>query len=427
MPFNKLGLHPELVKNVHALGFTKPTAIQAASIPAAVEGRDLLAGAETGSGKTAAFLLPILHRMLLQPKNGTRCLILAPTRELAQQIADDFLELTPGTALSVAPIYGGVGMGPQLAALRRGVHVIAATPGRLLDHMNHGVHLKDLDFLVLDEADRMLDMGFLPDIKRILAKIPAKRQTLFFSATLPPEVKALATSLLRNPEVIQTERQAPPAMVDQGLMSVHGNRKAELLIQLLGRPEMKQAIVFTRTKQRANRLAELLMKRGVNAQRIHGNRSQAQRTEALKGFKSGKYRVLVATDLASRGIDVEALGHVVNFDVPVAPEDYIHRIGRTGRAGVSGTAWTLVAPDEEPLIRAIERILGKKLRRETVEGFGVHDAPTGKEEALPPVRDRRFAPQGRNYGPRGGGGGRGRPHGGGGHKGPGGHSPRAHR
>jgi ATP-dependent RNA helicase RhlE len=288
----------------------------------------------TGSGKTAAFLLPILHQLIGRPRGATRALVLTPTRELAAQILEDLTDLATHTPLTAAAVYGGVGMGPQEHAFRSGVDVLIATPGRLLDHFRSPyAKLPGLEFLVLDEADRMLDMGFLPEIKKILRHLPTRRQTLFFSATMPAPIVGLTREMLRNPVTINLERQSGPAVgITQAVYPVAQELKSALFCTLLERGMMQEALVFTRTKHRADRLQKYLVKRGVKAERIHGNRSQPQRTEALAGFKSGKYRVLVATDIAARGIDVVALGHVVNFDVPMVPDDYIHRVGRTARA-----------------------------------------------------------------------------------------------
>jgi ATP-dependent RNA helicase RhlE len=371
LPFTSLHLHPDLLKGIRDLGFTRPTPIQAEAIPAGMSGRDLLACAQTGSGKTVAFLLPILHRLLAAPRRTTRALILTPTRELAAQILEDFNGLAVHTPITGAAVFGGVSMGPQEHAFRSGVDLIVATPGRLLDHTSRPyAKLAGVEYLVLDEADRMLDMGFLPDIKRILRHIPQKRQTLFFSATMPQEIGRLASELLKNPVTIALQRQAAPAAgITQAVYPVAQHLKATLLVQLLTRGLMSQALVFTRTKHRANKLAEHLSRSGISTERIHGNRSQNQRTQALAGFKSGRYAVLVATDIAARGIDVEALSHVVNFDVPAAAEDYIHRVGRTGRAELTGEAFTFVAPDEEADLRAIERAVHKALPRVTLPDF----------------------------------------------------------
>ena len=390
MSFSSLNLHPALLRAVHELGFAAPTPIQAEAIPAGLAGRDVLASATTGSGKTAAFLLPILQRLASLQRGATRALVLTPTRELAAQIADDAKDLARHTRLTVAPVYGGVAMGPQQRAFKSGVDLIVATPGRLLDHFRSPwAKLRALEVLVLDEADRMLDMGFLPDIRRVLAHLPRQRQTLFFSATLPAPIATLAAEMLREPANIQLSRSTTPAAsVAQAVYPVAQDRKAELLASLLERGEMQDALVFTRTKHRADRLAKFLTERRVRAGRIHGNRSQKQRSEALDGFRSGRYRVLVATDIAARGIDVEALGHVVNFDVPAVPEDYVHRVGRTGRAALNGDAFTFVSPQEEGDLRRIERAIGRRLPRVVVPGFDAGSAP-----AAVPLHARRYPPR----------------------------------
>jgi ATP-dependent RNA helicase RhlE len=354
----------------------------------ALEGRDLLACAATGSGKTAAFLLPILHRLIERPRGTTRALVLAPTRELALQIKADLAALGRHTNVKGAAVHGGVGMKPQEDAFRRGVDVIVATPGRLLDHFGRGyADLAGLEYLVLDEADRMLDMGFLPDIKRILRHIPKPRQTFFFSATMPPPIETLTKQILNGPAKIALQRRAAPAAgVEQTLYPVPAALKGELLVELLTRGHMEDALIFTRTKHRADRLAKLLNRKGISADRIHGNRSQPQRTKALAAFKAGEFRVLVATDIAARGIDVESLGHVVNFDVPPVPEDYIHRVGRTARAEATGDAFTLVAPEDEPDIKRIERAVGVKIKRAVLEGFPYGAAPDAPLEV--PQRER---------------------------------------
>jgi len=382
MPFSTFGLHTDLLKGIRELGFTRPTPIQTEAMPPALAGRDLLACAQTGSGKTAAFLLPILSRLIDKPRRTTRALILTPTRELAAQIAEDLNALAVHTPLSGAAVYGGVGMGPQEHAFRSGVDVIIATPGRLLDHFRAPyARLTGLEYLVLDEADRMLDMGFLPDIRRVLRHLPPRRQTLFFSATMPAPIAALASEMLKNPVTISLQRQSAPAVgITQAVYPVPQELKPKLFLELLERNLVREALVFTRTKHRANRLAEYLVSHRVNAARIHGNRSQAQRSEALAGFKNGKYRVLVATDIAARGIDVEALSHVVNFDVPAVPDDYIHRVGRTGRAELTGDAFTFVAPGEETDLRAIERAVKRTLPRVTLPDFDYKARPQAKLE-----------------------------------------------
>jgi ATP-dependent RNA helicase RhlE len=371
VPFTHLKLNPALTRAIKELGFVRPTPIQAEAVPPALEGRDLIACAQTGSGKTAAFLLPIINKLIDRPRRTTRALVLAPTRELAAQILEDFDALSVHTPITAAAIYGGVGMGPQEHAFRSGVDLIIATPGRLIDHMRSPyARLNQIEHLVLDEADRMLDMGFLPEIRRILAKLPARRQTLLFSATMPAPIVVLAREMLREPVSIQLQRTAAPAVgITQAVYPVPQELKSALVIHLLRRKLMTQALIFTRTKHRANRLADALVQAGIRAERIHGNRSQPQRTAALAGFKNGTFPVLVATDIAARGIDVDELGHVVNFDVPLVPQDYIHRVGRTGRAEATGDAFTFVSPEEEDNLRAIERAIAKRLPRVTVPDF----------------------------------------------------------
>ena len=388
MSFAMFKLHPDLLKGVKELGFTRATPIQEQAIPPALEGRDLLACAMTGSGKTAAFLLPILHRLISKPRGTTRALILTPTRELAAQIDEHLRQLAVHTPLSGAAVFGGVGMGPQEHAFRNGADVIIATPGRLLDHFKQPyAKLSGLEVLVLDEADRMLDMGFLPDIKRVLKHLPPKRQTLFFSATMPGPIQALTRELLHNPATINLERKSAPAVgIRQALYPVREELKPALFVELMRRGDIGNVIVFTRTKHRANRLADYLVKEGIPNAKIHGNRSQAQRTEALEGFKSGRYRCLVATDIVARGIDVEQLEHVVNFDVPHLPEDYIHRVGRTARADATGDAFTFVAPDEESDLSQIERAIGKRLPRVMVQGFDYASKPAQRFEV--PIAER---------------------------------------
>jgi ATP-dependent RNA helicase RhlE len=404
MPFSGLHLHANLLKGVRELGFTRPTPVQLEAIPAGVAGHDVLACAQTGSGKTAAFLLPILHRLMDRPRRTTRALILTPTRELAAQILEDFNALAVHTPLTGAAVYGGVSMGPQEHAFRTGVDIMVATPGRLLDHARAPyAKLSGVEYLVLDEADRMLDMGFLPDVRRILRHIPERRQTLFFSATMPPPIAALASEMLKRPVTINLQRKSAPAVgITQAAYPVPQHLKATLLATLLKRGILTQALVFTRTKHRANRLTEHLVREGVAAERIHGNRSQGQRTQALAGFKSGRYPVLVATDIAARGIDVEALSHVVNFDVPKAPEDYVHRVGRTGRAEATGEAFTFFAPDEDADLRGIERALGVALPRVTLPDFDYRgqkqpplEIPRGERIAAIRARRARESGQGR--------------------------------
>jgi ATP-dependent RNA helicase RhlE len=377
MPFTSLGLDTLLLRGIRELGFTRPTPIQEQAIRPALQGRDLLACAATGSGKTAAFGLPILQRLMAKPRRTTRALVLTPTRELCAQIDRHISELAVHTPVTSAAVFGGVGMGPQEHAFRAGVDVIVATPGRLLDHFRFPyAALRGLEVLVVDEADRMLDMGFLPDVRRVIRHLPAKRQTLMFSATLPAPIVALSREMLRDPVSINLDRRAVPAVgITQAAYPVGARLKPALLLALLRRGDIESALVFTRTKHRANRLAAWLEQKGVRAGRIHGNRSQSQRTQALEGFKAGRYDVLVATDIAARGIDVVALGHVVNFDVPAASEDYIHRVGRTGRAEATGEAYTFVAPEDEGALRAIERAVGKPLPRVLLPNFDYDQRP----------------------------------------------------
>jgi ATP-dependent RNA helicase RhlE len=371
MSFTSFDLHPGLLRALDEMGFSAPTAIQADAVPPTMAGRDLLACAVTGSGKTAAFLLPILHRLTGRGRGVTRALVLAPTRELAAQIDDHRRQLARHVGVTGAAIFGGVGMEPQEQAFRRGADVLVATPGRLLDHFRFPyARLSGLEVLVLDEADRMLDMGFLPDIRRILRQLPPQRQTLLLSATMPPPIVELAREMLRDPATINIERPAAPAAgITHTAYPVQAELKSRLLLELLKAPDVRSALAFTRTKHRANRLAEFLGRAGVQAERIHGNRSQSQRTQALAGFKAGRVRVLVATDIAARGIDISELSHVVNFDVPAVPEDYIHRVGRTARVEALGDAITLVAPAEEGDLRAIERAVGARIKRATLPGF----------------------------------------------------------
>ncbi len=388
MPFTALQLDPSLKRGIKELGFTRPTPIQADAIPPALDGRDVLGCASTGSGKTAAFLLPMLQHLLARPRGTTRGLVLTPTRELAAQVLSDLNDLAVHTPITAAAVFGGVAMGPQEHAFRSGVDIVVATPGRLLDHLRAPyARLDAIEHLVLDEADRMLDMGFLPDIRRILRHVPSRRQTLFFSATMPPAIAALARDMLRDPVTLNLARQSAPAVgITQAVYPVAQDLKPALLVALLERGEIGEALVFTRTKHRANRLFEVLVRHKIKVARIHGNRSQTQRTDALDGFKAGAFRVLVATDIAARGIDVEALGHVVNFDVPAVPDDYIHRVGRTGRAEATGDAFTFVAPDEENDLRGIERAIGRRLPRVTLPDFDYAVRPAERFEV--PIAQR---------------------------------------
>ena len=379
--FDQLGLAPQLLRALQDLKFTAPTPIQEMAIPPALEGRDVLASAQTGSGKSAAFGLPIIQTLMGMPRGTTRALILAPTRELAEQIATHLTALAKHTDVRVAAVYGGVGFGAQASAFKRGCDIIVATPGRLLDHMKRGgTRMGGVTTVVLDEADRMLDMGFLPVVRTILQKMPAERQTLFFSATLPPQIAGLVREMLRDPVRVELAAQSAPVdTLTQTLYAVPNEKKTELLLELLKDNNIFTAIAFTRTKARANRLAAALAKQNIPTDLIHGDRTQAQRTRALENLRKGKCRVLVATDIAARGIDIAQLGHVVNYDVPGAAEDYVHRIGRTARAKATGDAITFVSSDEESLIRRIEYLLGKRLERSVNPLF-----PDAKVEAPKP-------------------------------------------
>ncbi|MCH9649278.1 MAG: DEAD/DEAH box helicase [Deltaproteobacteria bacterium] len=388
MKFSDLNLEAQLLKGIQDMGFSEPTPIQSAALPPALEGRDLLASAMTGSGKTAAFVLPILNCLLTHPGRGTRALVLTPTRELAAQVQEHFAALASHTRIRSTTVFGGVNAAPQERALKAGVDVVVATPGRLLDHMSQPwCHFDQIEFLVLDEADRMLDMGFLPDVKRILRALPDQRQTMLFSATLPRPIVELSRQLLSNPTRIGVERTSAPATgVSQTVLTVPEKLKPQLLLELLRRREVETALVFTRTKHRANRLAEFLSAADLPCDRIHGNRSQPQRQAALAAFKKGRLRVLVATDIAARGIDVQDLPHVVNFDLPAQTEDYIHRIGRTARAQAKGSALTLASPGDERAVRSIERAVGRKLERRRVEGFDYSAQPSERFEI--PIGER---------------------------------------
>ena len=387
MKFADLGLRPEILRAVARAGYETATPIQARAIPAALEGEDLIACAQTGTGKTAAFLLPILQRLGSgRPCRPPRALVVTPTRELAAQITDAARRYGCYLRLRSTVIFGGVGMEPQEHRLRGGLDLLVATPGRLLDHLGRGhARLDRVETLVLDEADRMLDMGFLPDVRRILQALPATRQNLFFSATMPDEIEALIRRTATNPTVIEVARRATPVnAVRQVVHPVSMTGKKDLLTTLLGRPDMGPTLVFTRTKARANQLVRRLEKssrRQVAA--IHGDKSQSARTRALAGFRDGRIDTLIATDVAARGIDVEGISHVINFDLPHVPEDYVHRIGRTARAGSSGHAVSLAAPEERQQLAAIERLVGKSIPRRTVPGF------EATLDAAPPERRRR--------------------------------------
>ena len=371
MSFKDLGLPDVLANRCESIGYTEPTPIQKQAIPVILRGSDIIACAETGTGKTAAFLLPILNRLINEKPKGTSVLVLAPTRELANQTDAACRELAPKN-IRCAAIIGGAGYKAQENALRRGADIIVATPGRLVDFMERGeINFSNLHTLVLDEADRMLDMGFLPSIKRIVKTLPTKRQTLFFSATMSPEIEKIAYSLMIEPEYVDANRRGQTAgLIEQTVYPVAAASKTVLLLDLLEREKFERVLVFTRTKRGADRLAHILEKREHKSNRIHGDRSQSQREAALHGFKTGKTRVLIATDVAARGIDVDSISHVINYDVPEVPEDYVHRIGRTGRAGNKGRAITLLTAAEEHTMRAIERLTGQTVERVLLPDFG---------------------------------------------------------
>ena len=403
MSFSSFELHPNLLKALKKKSFDKPTPIQQLAIPRLLQGHDVMGTAVTGSGKTAAFLLPILHQLLGKPRGTTRALVLAPTRELAVQIAEHLHELALYTSIKSAAVYGGVSPIPQERAFRKGVDVLVATPGRLLDHLrNDYARLDGISHLVLDEADRMLDMGFLPDIRRIMEYLPKTRQTVFFSATLPPPIVTLAREMLKNPVSFNiTSKPAPAAGITHVAYPVAHELKSTLFLALLKQSMPKSVLAFTRTKHRANRLADFLEKNGVACARIHGNRTQGQRTDALNGFKRGNFRVLVATDIAARGIDVENLELVCNFDMPPLAEDYVHRVGRTGRASATGDACTFVSPDEERTLRYIEQILGRPMPRHKIPDFDYERKPSERFEI--PLDERIAAIRSRRMGERAGG------------------------
>lgn len=411
MSFTEFNLNDALLRAIADQGFTEPTAIQRSALPPALAGRDVLACAMTGSGKTAAFVLPLLQRLGATPnRRATRALVLTPTRELAAQVEEHLRALGRHTRVRSATVIGGVNAKPQERALRGGVDVVVATPGRLLDHLGTGAaRLDAVEVLVLDEADRMLDMGFLPDVRRILARVPRRRQTLLVSATLPKPIVALSREVLDDPVRLDVERPAAPATgVAQQVLPVPEKLKPMLLLELLRRGELETALVFTRTKHRANRLTAHLQRAGVRCDRIHGNRSQKQRETALAAFKAGRLKVLVATDIAARGIDVEALPHVVNFDVPGQPGDYIHRVGRTARAGAAGDALTFASPAEGGQLAAIERAVGRRLERRTLDGFDYRAQPGGRfevpaAERIAAIRQQRAAARERSRGQNEGG------------------------
>ena len=402
MTFDELGLSAPLLRAIEEKGYRQPSPIQAAAIPAVLSGRDLMAAAQTGTGKTAGFTLPILellHAKGVAHPHRIRALVLTPTRELAAQVVESIATYGAHLPFKSTVVFGGVKPNPQIAALRRGTDILVATPGRLLDLCQQGeVKFSDLEVLVLDEADRMLDMGFIHDIRRILKLLPQQRQNLMFSATFANEIRGLAKTIMNNPlEVSVSAPNTTAERVQQWVYPVDKIRKSALLRELVVQNDWQQVLVFSRTKHGANRLSEYLEKAGVNASAIHGNKSQGARTKALSGFKSGKIRVLVATDIAARGLDIAQLPQVVNFDLPNVPEDYVHRIGRTGRAGASGRAFSLVSADEIKQLNDIEQVIQRHITREYVDGF----EPDHEVPASAPLRKPRTSGQGKTAGGRG--------------------------
>jgi ATP-dependent RNA helicase RhlE len=392
MGFTSFNFDPRITAGIRALGYTTPTPIQAQSIPAGLQGRDVLGLAQTGTGKTAAFALPMLQRLVAGPRGYTRALVLAPTRELADQIHEAFRGLGAHTGLRSVTIYGGVGFQPQASALKRGVEIVVACPGRLLDHLGQNtIDLSRLEILVLDEADRMFDMGFLPDIRKIARRLPPRRQTLLYSATMPESIRGLAHEMLRDPVTVQVDHTVPLTTVSHSLYPVPEHLKSELLARLLNETGEGSVLIFTRTKHRAKRLSLRLHGQGRAATCLQGNLSQNKRKAALEGFRAGKFNILVATDIASRGIDISEITHVINFDVPDTTEAYTHRIGRTGRAARTGDAFTFVTRDDEGMVRDIERSLGSKIERRQVEGFNYSAGPS--QPAGPPAQQHQHRHQ----------------------------------
>jgi len=393
MTFDVFGLHPAVAAGVAAEGFHTPTPIQHQAIPRVLQGADIMGLAQTGTGKTAAFALPILHRLMTGPRGVVRALIIAPTRELAEQIHRAIESLGRGTRLRSLTLYGGVGLNPQVQKLRRGAEIVVACPGRLLDLMGQGhIQLGRLEVLVLDEADQMFDMGFLPDIRKIVRAVPRERQTMLFSATMPAEIRRLAQEVLRSPCTIQVGDSVPAETVRHAVYPVAPHLKTALLLELLRHTDTDSVLVFTRTKHRARRLGEQLVKSGYRAASLQGNLSQGRRQAAMDGFRDGTFQILVATDIAARGIDVRQISHVVNYDVPSTPEAYIHRIGRTGRAARQGDAFTFASAEDRDLLGAIDRVLGSPVERRTLEGFN-YGVPA-------PARDLEFTRPPRPYGCR---------------------------
>ncbi|MCX6569137.1 MAG: DEAD/DEAH box helicase [Candidatus Aminicenantes bacterium] len=391
MKFSEFNFHPHVAAGVKASGYVAPTPIQEKAIPPVLKGHDVMGLAQTGTGKTAAFVLPILHRLTQGPRRRVRALIVAPTRELAEQIHETIVSMGKQTLLKSAAIYGGVGMNPQIQKLRSGVEIVVACPGRLLDHIDQRtIDLSHLEVLVLDEADRMFDMGFLPDIRKIIKRIPSQRQTLLFAATMPDDIRRLAHEILRAPVTVQADHEVPIDTVAHALYPVDQHLKTALLLELLRHTDTGSVLVFTRTKHRAKRVGQQLEKAGYKAASLQGNLSQNKRQAALDGFRDGSYQILVATDIASRGIDVSSISHVINYDMPDGADTYTHRIGRTGRAAKTGDAFTFVTREDGDLVSSIERVLGERVERRTIAGFDYKKPMPGRdtEFARPPQKPR---------------------------------------
>ena len=384
MEFHTFNFHPEVAAGIALAGYVSPTPIQVQAIPPILEGRDVVGLAQTGTGKTATFVLPILHRLMQGRRRHVRALVIAPTRELAEQIHEAIGILGRQTRLQSVSIYGGVNMNPQIQKLKGGVEIVVACPGRLLDHMNHGmINLSHLEVLVLDEADRMFDMGFLPDVRKIIKQVPAKRQTLLFSATMPNDIRRLAGEVLHTPVSVQVDPAAPASTVAHTLYPVDQHLKTALLLELLVHTDTESVLIFTRTKHRAKRVGQQLEKAGYRAASLQGNLSQNRRQAALDGFRDGSYRILVATDIAARGIDVLRISHVINYDMPDTTDAYTHRIGRTGRAEKTGDAFSFITHEDEDVVCSIERVLGEKMERRTMKAFDY--------KKVAPVHDTEFA------------------------------------
>jgi ATP-dependent RNA helicase RhlE len=392
MNFEQFNLNSHLMSKIARAGYITPTPVQVKVIPAIFAGQDVIGTAQTGTGKTAAFVLPILHRLLASPKGFTRVLIVTPTRELAEQIHDTIREFGAGTKIRSVTVYGGVAMSPQTKALSGGVDIVVACPGRLLDHIEqrHG-DFSRVDVLVLDEADRMFDMGFLPSVKKIVKHVPAKRQTLLFSATMPKEIEELAGQILNHPQRISIGISRPAHTVSHALFPVTHHLKTPLLLALLRKTDTNSVLIFTRTKHRAQRLAQQIDRSGLKVTSLHSDRTQGQRQSALNGFKAGRYQIMVATDIAARGLDIDSISHVINYDMPDTADAYIHRIGRTGRAERTGDAFTLTTPDDHGMVKELEKIIGQPLLRETLEGFD-YTVPAHK-----PIRIIHTAPDPRPH------------------------------